>query len=72
MIAAVVTIYYWWQNIKGIEESTDKALSVMQVTTVMVVLLLGWGFITAFTRTRACRRCRFRRICIFPPMRLDF
>ena len=46
----LVTIYYWWQNIKGIEESTDKALAVMQITTVMVVLLLGWGFITAFHR----------------------
>ncbi|HEX4067724.1 MAG TPA: APC family permease [Acidobacteriaceae bacterium] len=48
VFAAVVTVYYWWQNIKGIEESSDKALSVMQVTTVMVVLLLGWGFVTAF------------------------
>ena len=48
LFAAVVTVYYWWQNTKGIEESSDKALSVMQVTTVMVVLLLGWGFITAF------------------------
>jgi len=47
-IAAIVTVYYWWQNIKGIEESTDKALAVMQVTTVMVILLLGWGFLTAF------------------------
>lgn len=48
VFAAAVTIYYWWQNTKGIEESTDKALSVMQVTTVMVVILLGWGWITAF------------------------
>ena len=48
LFAAAVTIYYWWQNTKGIEESTDKALSVMQVTTVMVVLLLAWGLITAF------------------------
>src|SRR6204780_2023372 len=48
LFAAVVTIYYWWQNTKGIEESTDKALSVMQVTTVMVVLLLAWGWVTAF------------------------
>jgi amino acid transporter len=47
LLAAAVTVYYWWQNIKGIEESSDKALSVMQVTTVMVVLLLGWGIITA-------------------------
>jgi amino acid transporter len=41
--AAVVTIYYWWQNVKGIEESSDKALRVMQITTVMVVVLLIWG-----------------------------
>jgi len=43
IFAAAVTIYYWWQNIKGIEESSDKALRVMQITTVMVVILLIWG-----------------------------
>jgi amino acid transporter len=43
VFAAAVTIYYWWQNIKGIEESSGKALRVMQITTVMVVILLGWG-----------------------------
>ena len=43
LFAAAVTIYYWWQNIKGIEESSDKALRVMQITTVMVVILLLWG-----------------------------
>ncbi len=43
VLAAVVTIYYWWENIKGIEESSDKALRVMQITTVMVIILLAWG-----------------------------
>ncbi|MGD0739831.1 MAG: APC family permease [Terracidiphilus sp.] len=43
LLAAAVTIYYWWQNVKGIEESSDKALRVMQVTTVMVIILLIWG-----------------------------
>jgi amino acid transporter len=43
VFAAIVTIYYWWQNIKGIEESSDKALRVMQITTVMVVILFVWG-----------------------------
>lgn len=43
----LVTVYYWWQNIKGIEESSDKALEVMKVTTIMVVLLLGWGIFSA-------------------------
>jgi amino acid transporter len=47
VFAALVTIYYWWQNTKGIEESTDKALRVMQITTVMVVILLAWGGLTA-------------------------
>src|ERR1700728_171983 len=41
MFAGLVTIYYWWQNIKGIEESSDKALRVMQITTVMVVFLFA-------------------------------
>ena len=44
VIAAIITVYFWWQNTKGIEESSDKALKVMKITTVMVVLLLGWGF----------------------------
>lgn len=46
VFAVLVTIYYWWQNIQGIEESSDKALRVMQITTVMVVLLLGWSAFT--------------------------
>jgi amino acid transporter len=46
--AIVVTIYFWWQNIKGIHESSDKALEVMKITTVMVVILLLWGTYTAF------------------------
>lgn len=48
--AVVVTIYYWWQNIKGIHESSDKALEVMKITTVMVVILLLWGFYTVAHR----------------------
>ncbi len=43
VFAAAVTIYYWWQNTKGIEESSDKALRIMQITTVMVVVLFIWG-----------------------------
>jgi amino acid transporter/nucleotide-binding universal stress UspA family protein len=43
LIAAAVTIYYWWENIKGIEESSGKSLRVMQITTVMVVILFIWG-----------------------------
>ena len=50
VFAAVVTIYYWWQNIKGIEESSGKALRVMQITTVMVVILLLWGVFSVMVK----------------------
>jgi len=45
-IGLAVTLYYWWLNIKGIEESSEKALRVMEITTLMVVVLLGWAGIT--------------------------
>src|SRR6202011_5160745 len=32
----LVTGYFWWSNIKGIHESSGKALRIMQITTVMV------------------------------------
>jgi hypothetical protein len=44
--AVLVTIFYWWENIKGIEESSEKALRVMQITTVMVVILMLWSGLT--------------------------
>ncbi|MDE3167713.1 MAG: APC family permease, partial [Acidobacteriota bacterium] len=44
--AAAVTVYFWWQNIIGIHESSEKALRIMQVTSVMVVLLIGWCLAT--------------------------
>src|SRR6266705_1988527 len=40
--AILVTIYFWWENIKGIPESSEKALKIMYITTVMVVLMLAW------------------------------
>ena len=46
VICLAVTLYYWWENIKGIEESSDKALRVMQITSIMVVILLGWAVVT--------------------------
>src|SRR5713101_8226874 len=46
----LVTIYFWWSNVKGIHESSGKALRIMQVTTVMVVALLIWCPITILLR----------------------
>ena len=38
-----MTLYFWWSNLKGIEESSGQALRIMQITTVMVVVLLIWS-----------------------------
>src|SRR5581483_9730016 len=48
IFALAVTIYFWRQNIKGIHESSEKALRVMQITTVMVIMLLAWSALTLF------------------------
>ncbi len=45
-IAIVVTIYFWWRNTRGIHESSDDALRIMKVTTVMVVILIVWCTLT--------------------------
>jgi Amino acid permease len=42
----IVTIYFWRSNIRGIHESSGKALRIMQITTVMVVAFLIWCPIT--------------------------
>jgi amino acid transporter len=49
----VVTGYFWWSNIKGVPESSGKALRIIQVTTVMVVILLIWCPLTLALRGRA-------------------
>jgi amino acid transporter len=45
-IAVLITGYFWWRNIRGIHESSSDALRIMYVTTVMVVILIGWSGLT--------------------------
>src|SRR5436853_654372 len=49
-IAVLVTIYFWWRNIKGIHESSDDALRIMYITTVMVVIMILWSIFTLVER----------------------
>ena len=44
--AVVVTLYFWRKNIIGMHESSEKALRIMQITTVMVVMLIVWCIVT--------------------------
>src|SRR6516164_7661461 len=50
VFAMGVTIYFWWQNVKGIEESSEKAVRIMEFTTIMVVLMIGWCGYTLWVR----------------------
>jgi amino acid transporter len=51
--AILVTVYFWWENTKGIPESSEKALVIMKLVTVMVVLLIAWCIYTAILRHSA-------------------
>src|SRR5579862_6941034 len=48
--SVAVTIYFWYSNIKGVPESSHKALRIMQITTVMVVIILIWAPLTIILR----------------------
>jgi amino acid transporter len=50
IVAIVITIYFWWENIKGIPESSGKALRIMYITTVMVVVMIAWCILTVSIR----------------------
>jgi amino acid transporter len=45
-LAVIVVGYFWWKNTQGMHESSQKALQIMVITTVMVVILLIWCTIT--------------------------
>src|SRR5204863_7353110 len=48
--AILVTLYFWWQNTKGVAESSEKALHIMKLVTVMLVMLIAWRIYTAAVR----------------------
>jgi len=45
-LAVIVVAYFWWKNTQGMHESSQKALQIMVITTVMVVILIIWCTIT--------------------------
>jgi amino acid transporter len=49
-VAIIITLYFWWENIKGVPESSGKALRIMELTTIMVVVLISWCVYTLWIR----------------------
>ncbi|MGC2477487.1 MAG: APC family permease [Candidatus Sulfotelmatobacter sp.] len=45
-LAIIIVLYFWWKNTQGIHESSQKAVQIMVITTVMVVILILWCAIT--------------------------
>jgi amino acid transporter len=45
-LAIVIVLYFWYENVKGIEESSDKAMKIFVITSIMAVMVLIWGLLT--------------------------
>lgn len=50
VFAIAATTYFWRENVKGIHESSDKALKIMQLTAVMGVIMIVWCGYTLWAR----------------------
>ncbi len=50
VLAVLVTLYFFRQNLLGIHESSDKALKIMVATTIMAVIMIGWCLVTLAVR----------------------
>jgi hypothetical protein len=46
IIACLITVYFFRQNLLGIHESSGKALKIMMATTVMAAIILVWCGVT--------------------------
>ena len=49
-IAVIITVYFWWRNTQGIHESSEDALRIVKITTVMVVIMIAWCSLTLLLR----------------------
>jgi amino acid transporter/nucleotide-binding universal stress UspA family protein len=46
ILACLVTVYFFRQNLLGIHESSDKAMKIMIATTIMAGIMIGWCLLT--------------------------
>ena len=54
VIASLITLYFFRQNLLGIHESSGKALKIMIATTIMAVVVLGWCGATLIVQGPVC------------------
>jgi len=46
LLAIAITLFFWWENVKGIEESSGKAMKIFIITAIMGGMVLIWGVVT--------------------------
>ncbi|CAN5605128.1 hypothetical protein BH10BAC5_BH10BAC5_21920 [soil metagenome] len=63
-IAVVITIFFWWENTKGIEESSNKAFKIFMITIVMAVIVIGWSIFTLI-------KLDVNVMSLMPPLKID-
>lgn len=63
-VAIIIILYFWWENVKGIEESSDKAFKIFVITGIMGVLVISWGVITLLLKEEPF-------FSHFPPLELN-
>lgn len=51
--AVLAVLYFWRENIHGIEESSDTALKIIRLVSIMGAIMLAWGGWTWWTRGHA-------------------
>jgi len=54
LIAIGITLYFWRANLIGIGESSDKALKIMKLTSIMGVIIIVWCLLTLALHPELC------------------
>ena len=50
--ALLVTVYFWYQNVKGIEDSSDKSRKIIRFSMVICLILFVWAGISLFLKDK--------------------
>lgn len=50
VFAVVVTGYFWYENIKGVQESSEKNFRIMAFVSVVGAVLIAWSLLTVWHR----------------------
>ncbi len=50
LFAIAVTVYFWYQNIKGIEDSSEKSSRIIKFSVMVCAIVVVWALITLFIK----------------------